>query len=105
MKHADLPPRWLEKLKTYIRKELKQDRDRLGASDFRSTVVLNFPDGSFALFQYAFYILDPDHREVAVFTEHCGYHIFPLGDLKLERFKPDWSNNGQSLLTRHGDAL
>lgn len=84
MKQADLPPRWLDKLKTYIREELKQDRERLGASDFRGSVIINFPDGSFALFKYAFHLLDREHNEVAVFTEHCGYHIFPPGDLRIE---------------------
>ena len=45
---------------------------------------LGFPDGSQAQFLYAFAIQDPDHREIAVFTEHCGYHIFPLTDTEIE---------------------
>jgi hypothetical protein len=39
-------------------------------------VVLEFEDGSTARFRYAFYEVDEERREIAVFTEHCGYHVF-----------------------------
>jgi hypothetical protein len=45
---------------------------------------MEFPDGSSAFFHYAFYLKDETLGEVAVFTEHCGYHIFPLYDTRLE---------------------
>jgi hypothetical protein len=46
-------------------------------------VRLRFEDGSFAYFEHAFFIEDPARRRVAVFTEHCGYHLFPSGELSI----------------------
>ena len=37
---------------------------------------IRFSDGSYALFEYAFYAVDEEKNELAVCTEHCGYHIF-----------------------------
>jgi hypothetical protein len=37
-----------------------------------------FEDGSFAQFAYALYVVDEKKEAIAVFTEHCGYHIFFL---------------------------
>ncbi len=45
---------------------------------------IRFPDGSYILFRYALAIVDEPSREVAVFTEHCRYHVFPLGDAEVE---------------------
>ena len=36
------------------------------------------------MFRHAFYLLDRDLNEIAVFTEHCGYHFFPLYDTEIE---------------------
>jgi hypothetical protein len=58
-----------------------EDRDQLSALDFstRQSVHLRFDDGSFALFRYAFAVLDEACEQCMVFTEHCGYHVFPVG--------------------------
>jgi hypothetical protein len=48
------------------------------------SVLVCFPDGSHFHFRYAFVIEDKMVGEVAVFTEHCGYHVFPVGDGELE---------------------
>jgi hypothetical protein len=94
MKRNDLPERWADKLKSYICEKLGEDRQELTATDFRFNLKINFEDGSFAFFQYAFYILDQDNNEVAVFTEHCGYHIFPLYGAKLELLESKWTDVG-----------
>lgn len=62
-------------------------RDGLGASDFSSSdgLKLVFQDESFAQFQWAFFVTNPLRREVAVFTEHCGYHVFPLGGTTIHQ--------------------
>ena len=50
---------------------------RLGADAFgRGAVRLQFEDGSHATFHYAFAVADVERNELAVFTEHCGYHVF-----------------------------
>ena len=85
MKNTDLPPRWRERVETWVRTQSAGQRTRLGSYDFspRKTVHLEFPDGSSADFRYALVIEAPDIGEVGVFTEHCGYHIFPFVDTKI----------------------
>ncbi len=80
MKHEQLPLRWQARLAEYLGSR------HISAVDFPcgKMLKLGFPDGSQAQFLYAFAIQDPDHREIAVFTEHCGYHIFPLTDTEIE---------------------
>ncbi len=83
MKQKDLPQRWLEKLQNYL-KEIGSKYNELSADAFRHNLKIEFGDRSYALFHYAFYWIDEEAKEIAVFTEHCGYHIFPLIDTKLE---------------------
>jgi hypothetical protein len=81
-----VPEEWKPRLRAYLRAKRGEDRDYLSAYDFstRQSVVINFPDGSFALFRYAFVLWDEAGRECAVFTEHCGYHVFAVGDGEVE---------------------
>jgi phosphoribosylglycinamide formyltransferase-1 len=61
---------------------------RLSASDFDGSVVLiDFEDGSHMRYNYAFYVVSEEHEELAVFTEHCGYYVFPIRGLKYRRLK------------------
>lgn len=82
MRHVDLPERWKTKVREYLRAKGETKYDTLGSSDFPadSVVRINFEDGSTAEFKYAFVMKAPEWREVAVFTEHCGYHLFTLYD-------------------------
>jgi hypothetical protein len=77
---------WKARLRKYLRDRNGEDRDQLGATDFPSDqiVCIRFADGSHSMFRYAFAIRDEAAGEVAVFTEHCGYHVFPLGDADVE---------------------
>ncbi len=83
MKHKDLPQRWLEKLQNHL-KEIGSKYNELSADAFSYKLKIEFADRSYALFHSAFYWIDEEAKEIAVFTEHCGYHIFPLIDTKLE---------------------
>jgi hypothetical protein len=87
-----VPETWKPRLRQYLRERHGEDRDRLSASDFPpgQSVVLRFPDGSHALFRYAFAIVDEASGEIAVFTEHCGYHVFPAGDAEVETLQCAW---------------
>ena len=49
-------------------------------NQFSSTVYVQFEDGSHCLFMYAFVVEDKERRELAVFTEHSGYYVFPNTD-------------------------
>jgi hypothetical protein len=92
MKHDELPERWVEKLKAYLREKYGTERYGLSAGDFsiRQHLKINFPDGSFVFFRQAFCLHDVNLNEVVVFTEHCGYHIFPLYDTQIEILESTW---------------
>lgn len=72
----DLPARWRIRLLEHLR---GKERNHLCAGDFpcNSTLIVRFEDDSEARFRYAFAIRDDDLGEIGVFTEHCGYHVFP----------------------------
>jgi hypothetical protein len=89
----EIPAQWRERLRAYLREQTGPDRATLSASDFKHNVLLRFPDGSFAFFLFAFYLLDESESEIAVFTEHCGYHFFPASDLKAELFQNIWTDS------------
>ena len=80
-----IPQGFEQLVRDHVRRTRGEERDHLSAYDFPSgqSVRLNFPDGSFAFFQYAFVIEDRARQLVAVFTEHCGYHVFPSGELSV----------------------
>lgn len=67
-------------------------RRGLSALDFRGNedLKLTLPDGSSAYFRYAFFVVSPSRRQIAVFTEHCGYHIFPASGTTVERIIREW---------------
>ena len=92
MTHKDLPERWAVKLKAYLREELGVNRDSLSAEEFHHSLKINFEDGSYAFFGFAFYLLDRKLNEIAVFTEHCGYHIFPLLGTEVEQLESKWTD-------------
>ncbi|HVH11787.1 MAG TPA: hypothetical protein VM759_01985, partial [Longimicrobium sp.] len=72
------------------------DRDHLLAFDFPCGQSVRLDCGSFALFRYAFQLADAELRELAVFTEHCGYHFFPLGERKIEVLQTVWPDDDSS---------
>lgn len=77
-----LPEHWLNWLAANYKD------GKLSAYDFDGSVVLlNFEDGSNARFNYAFYVLDSDRNELAVFTEHCGYHVYSTLGLNYRKVK------------------
>ena len=82
MQHV--PDRWQMQLDTYIRENSSGEHRDLGTVNFRHHVSIRLADGSYAMFRHAFYLLDPELNEIAVFTEHCGYHFFPLYDSEIE---------------------
>ncbi len=57
-------------------------KNGLSLRDFQSNgeVELQFADQSHAKFNFAFFIASREKNAVAVFTEHCGYHVFPYVD-------------------------
>lgn len=86
---------WKVRLRQYLRDRCGEDRERLSAYDFPSnqSVLIRFPDRSHVLFRYAFAITDEVSKEVAVFTEHCGYHVFPAYDAEVETLRSAWAKD------------
>jgi hypothetical protein len=79
MRYVDLPERWKAKLQQHVATTGGGEFRGLSASSFSSSVVaITFEDDSRVEFRYAFVIKAPEIREIGVFTEHCGYHLFPL---------------------------
>jgi hypothetical protein len=81
-RNDDLPWRWKERVERFVLERTGGKRSWFGADDFPldKTVHLEFPDGSSAQFRYAIVIEASEIYELGVFTEHCGYHIFPAVD-------------------------
>jgi hypothetical protein len=49
------------------------------------TLRVELMDGSFVEFQHAFHILSAEKKTIAVFTEHCGHHLYPSHDARVIR--------------------
>lgn len=52
----------------------------LSAADFAcaKTVRIEIEDQSVCSFNYAFCLIDRGTQMLAVFSEHCGYHVFSV---------------------------
>ena len=71
---------WVEEVSSQVGRSVEELRTKgLAASDFRAgrEIRVVLMDGSFVQFRYAFAIASEPRRAIAVFTEHCGYHVFP----------------------------
>lgn len=86
MSRHEIPARWKNAVRQYVRATSGEERDHLTAYDFpeNRAVQVRFPDGSHAFFRYAFHLRDERGDEVAVFTGHCGYYFLSADDLEVE---------------------
>ena len=91
-----VPDRWKTQLDAYIRENTSGEHRDLGAVNFRHNVSIRLADGSYVMFRHAFYLIDHDLNEIAVFTEHCGYHFFPLFDAEVELLESTHTELGPS---------
>lgn len=59
--------------------EYQQFADDLTFLDKRlkNSVALSFKDGSSAFFNNAFFFNREDVNQIAVFTQNCGFHVYP----------------------------
>lgn len=78
-----LPAHWQENVTEYLARPEAQ-YDQISAADFINDLQIKFEDDSNAFFRYAFYLADDKAKEVAVFTEHCGYHVYPFAIASLK---------------------
>ncbi len=80
---TNLPERWQEEIQNYL-VEIGSKYKSLSIDNFSNDLSIDFDDGSYAFFHNAFYIVKKDWKEIAIFTEHNGYHIYPLLTVKIE---------------------
>ena len=79
-----LPHHWQIIVREYL-ENTESRYSELSVADFTHDLRIKFEDGSNAFFNYAFYLIDHETKEVAVFTEHCGYHVFPFALSSIEK--------------------
>jgi hypothetical protein len=85
MSRHEIPARWMDAVRRHVRDTRGEERGHLLVYDFTGTSVrLGFEDGSYAFFRDAFCLRDEALREVAVFTEHCGYYFLGSEGLEVE---------------------
>ncbi len=48
-----------------------------------ATVKIVLMDQSVVEFKYALFIVNEARASIAVFTEHCGYHVFPFHEASV----------------------
>lgn len=85
MNPHEIPARWMDAVRRHVRHTRGEERDHLLTYDFGDTSVrLAFEDGSYAFFRDAFCLRDEALREVAVFTEHCGYYFLAADGVEVE---------------------
>ena|SRR5262245_56232968 len=54
--------------------------------DFPNGVLrIELMDQSMVEFRWAFHIVSEHRKAIAVFTEHCGHHVFPYHEAKVFR--------------------
>jgi hypothetical protein len=52
---------------------------------FPHDILVELMDGSTVNFRYAFALVSEAKRAIAVFTEHCGHHVFPYHEARIYR--------------------
>lgn len=73
-----LPDHWNDWIRRYALEKSNGKYETLRAYDFSGSLTVQFIDGSVVKFKGAFCAEDQEKEELAVFTEHCGYHIFNI---------------------------
>lgn len=48
-------------------------------------LAIELMDGSRVEFRWAFFIVSEEKRAIAVFTEHCGHHLYPYHEARIFR--------------------
>lgn len=101
-----LPEHWNNWIRRFSLAATEGRYEELGAGTFRGNVRLVFEDGSYAFFECALFVEDESREELAVFTEHCGYHVFSSRGVRAEYYEwtePRVTFEGGSLDTQQAE--
>ena len=79
---------WAAELSNHLNRPAEEIcKSGLSAQDFPASGSLHIKlmDGSFVQFEHAFHVVNPNRYAIAVFTEHCGHHVFPFHEAVVTR--------------------
>jgi hypothetical protein len=77
---------WAEELSGRTGHSAEHIRQNTECLDYPNEKLrIELMDGSAVEFQWAFHISSDEHGSIAVFTEHCGHHVFPCHGAKVFR--------------------
>lgn len=78
---------WADELAAYYGQQLEDVTAQVRPwFDFPIGVLkIELMDGSCAEFRSAIFIVSEKKRTIAVFTEHCGHHLYPYHDARIFR--------------------
>ena len=84
---AQITAEWADERSVKLKRPREEILEKgIVTSDFPTDANLEITlmDGSFAVFRSAFFIVSERKRTVAVFTEHCDYHLFPYYEVDIK---------------------
>lgn len=78
---------WAEELADYFGRSAKEVEDKVRPwLDFPSgRIRIQLMDSSVVEFERSIFIVNEGKKAIAVFTEHCGNHVFPYHEAKIFR--------------------
>lgn len=79
---------WVTLLAIHLGRSVEEIQSNgLQASDFppAGDLEVRLADGSRMTFKNAFSLVDPTSYSIAVFSEHCGHHVFPYHEATIVR--------------------
>lgn len=78
---------WTEELAVYCGCACEEVAEKLLSwfSLPTGTIKIKLMDESCVEFRWAFFVVSEQKRAVAVFTEHCGNHVFPYHEAQIYR--------------------
>ena len=99
MDDAGIVVEWAEELSGALQRSAEDiRRNGLSVRDFPGEydLCIEFADGSRAEFKYAFNVVREASHLIAVFTEHCGHHIFPAHGATVTHVIREWQYSHDS---------
>lgn len=82
MEAIQMPQHWKTWLENYCYEISNGERRALWVQDFGRNLSIKFQDGSTCHFKHAIGAKDSTRGEIAVFTEHNGYHVFWIDSIE-----------------------
>ena len=77
---------WADDLSAKTGRSAEQLRENYQCIAFPSGILrLVLMDQSVVEFRWAFHLVSERRKAIAVFTEHCGHHVFPYHEARVFR--------------------